>query len=142
MRKSASSTFQPSRPFAPFPNWPAKARCRSSRPPASWKGVQTPAVKGTMDVRTALGRLIAGTPLRIDSDDGQVITLRSTASGFVRPQASTGAGVVRGRVLNTATGEYVRNAEVRVEGTSIVSISEDGATFASPAFRPATSASW
>jgi hypothetical protein len=27
-------------------------------------------------------------------------------------------------VLNTATGEYVRNAEIRVEGTTIVAYSE------------------
>jgi iron complex outermembrane receptor protein len=36
---------------------------------------------------------------------------------------------VRGRVLNTATGEYVRNAEIRVEGTTIVAFSEDGGDF-------------
>ena len=29
-------------------------------------------------------------------------------------------GGLRGRVLNTATGGYVRNAEIRVEGTPIV----------------------
>jgi TonB-dependent receptor len=38
-------------------------------------------------------------------------------------------GSVRGRVLNTATGEYVRNAEIRVEGTSIVAYSDDGGQF-------------
>ena len=36
---------------------------------------------------------------------------------------------MRGRVLNTATGEYVRNAEIRVEGTTIVTYSEDGGNF-------------
>ena len=46
------------------------------------EGVMTPAVKGRMDVRTALRRLIAGTPLRIDSDDGQIITLRSSVQGL------------------------------------------------------------
>lgn len=90
------------------------------------EGVMTPAVKGRMDVRTALRRLIAGTPLRIDSDDGQIITLRSSAQGAA---SQAGAGVVRGRVLNTATGEYVRNAEIRVEGTTIVAFSEDGGDF-------------
>lgn len=39
------------------------------------------------------------------------------------------AGGVRGRVLNTATGEYVRNAEIRVEGTGIVAYSEEGGNF-------------
>src|SRR3954463_7257574 len=31
-------------------------------------GIRTPAVKGRMDVRAALKLLIAGTPLRVDSD--------------------------------------------------------------------------
>jgi TonB-dependent receptor len=92
------------------------------------EGVNTPAVKGKMDVRAALNRLIAGTPLRIDSDDGQIITLRSVGASS-GGQAQSGAGVVRGRVLNTATGEYVRNAEVRVEGTTIVTFTEDGGDF-------------
>ena len=94
-------------------------------PARNIEGIRTPAVKGRMDVRTALRILIAGTPLRIDSDDGQIITLRSSAQGG----SAVGAGVVRGRVLNTATGEYVRNAEIRVEGTAIVAYSEDGGAF-------------
>ncbi|PLR23869.1 TonB-dependent receptor [Caulobacter zeae] len=92
-------------------------------------GVRTPAVKGRMDVRTALSRLIAGTPLRIDSDDGQVITLKSAGPAGARPSAAAGSGVVRGKVLNTATGQYVRNAQIRVEGTTIVAFSEDGGDF-------------
>ena len=99
-------------------------------PARQLEGINTPAVKGSMDVRTALRRLIAGTPLTIDSDDGQIITLRAnTSASAPRPQAGVGSGIVRGRVLNTATGEYVRNAEVRVEGTSIVSFSEDDGDF-------------
>ena len=35
-------------------------------------GVETPAIKGAMDVREALRRLLAGTPLQIVSDDGQI----------------------------------------------------------------------
>jgi iron complex outermembrane receptor protein len=50
-------------------------------PARNLEGVMTPAVKGRMDVRTALRRLIAGTPLRIDSDDGQIITLKSSVQG-------------------------------------------------------------
>lgn len=92
------------------------------------EGIMTPAVKGRMDVRTALNRLIAGTPLRIDSDDGQVITLKSTVQG-ASDNPAQGVGGVRGRILNTATGEYVRNAEIRVEGTNIVAYSEDGGDF-------------
>jgi iron complex outermembrane receptor protein len=101
-------------------------------PARNLEGVWTPAVKGRMDVRAALRRLIAGTPLRIESDDGQIITLRAAgpgASNGGQALAQSGAGVVRGRVLNTATGEYVRNAEIRVEGTTIAAFSEDGGDF-------------
>jgi iron complex outermembrane receptor protein len=99
-------------------------------PARDLNGVQTPAVKGTMDVRTALRRLIANTALRIDSDDGQIITLKAaSAAGASRPQAGVGSGMVRGRVFNTATNEYVRNAEVRVEGAPIVALSENGGDF-------------
>lgn len=40
-----------------------------------------------------------------------------------------GAGVIRGRVLNTATGEYLRNAQVRVDGTSLSVFTDDGGNF-------------
>ena len=51
--------------------------------------------------------------------------------GAARTQSEQqiGSGSVRGRILNTATGEYVRNAEIRVEGTTIVTYSEDGGNF-------------
>lgn len=38
-------------------------------------------------------------------------------------------GAIRGRVFNTASGEFVRNAEIRVDDTQIVAYSEDGGTF-------------
>jgi iron complex outermembrane recepter protein len=114
-----------------IPELARQAQVQIVAPARDLQGISTPAVKGRMDVRTALRRLIAGTPLRIDSDDGQIITLRSATStssgaGQVR---SVGTGSVRGRVFNTATGEYVRNAEVRVEGTAIGALSEDGGDF-------------
>src|SRR4051812_41901278 len=37
-----------------------------------------------------------------------------------------GAGTVTGRVFNPATGEYVRNAEVSVQGGSATAITEVG----------------
>ena len=43
--------------------------------------------------------------------------------------SQAGAGVVRGRVLNTVTGEYLRNAQVRVEGTSLSVFTDDGGNF-------------
>jgi len=38
-------------------------------------------------------------------------------------------GVITGRILNPATGEYVRNAQVRVEGRAEAAISEGGGLF-------------
>ncbi|MGR4895141.1 TonB-dependent receptor [Stenotrophomonas sp. LARHCG68] len=40
-----------------------------------------------------------------------------------------GTGSLRGRVLNTATGDYVRNAEVRIEGSRSVTYSQEGGHF-------------
>ncbi len=40
--------------------------------------------------------------------------------------AQSGTGTLQGRVLNPATNEYVRNAEVRLEGTNQVVNTEDG----------------
>ncbi len=45
------------------------------------------------------------------------------------PAQVTATGTVRGRVLNAATREYVRNAEIRVEGTPIVVYSTDGGDY-------------
>jgi TonB-dependent receptor len=54
-------------------------------------------------------------------------TASSSASAAM--PAPRGEGTVRGRVLNTVTNEYVRNAEVRVEGSNTVVYSDDGGTF-------------
>lgn len=35
-------------------------------------------------------------------------------------------GTISGRVYNPATGEYIRNAEVRIQGTQISATTEDG----------------
>lgn len=42
---------------------------------------------------------------------------------------TTSNGGVRGRVFNAATHEYIRNAEIRVVGTSLVVYSEDGGEY-------------
>jgi iron complex outermembrane receptor protein len=92
-------------------------------------GVRTPAVRGTLDAREALRRLIAGTPLHVVSDDGRIVTLRSNAPGGGAPAPGAAKGVLRGRVLNAASGKYLQNAEVRVTGTNIVIYTDDDGTF-------------
>lgn len=42
----------------------------------------------------------------------------------IRAQAGTGA--ITGRVFNPATGEYIRNAQVSVQGTQLAALTEDG----------------
>src|SRR5262245_5413788 len=38
--------------------------------------------------------------------------------------AQTGPAVITGRVLNPATGEYIRNAEVRIQGSPQIAVTE------------------
>jgi TonB-dependent receptor len=45
------------------------------------------------------------------------------------PAQSGGTGTITGRVFNPATREYVRNAEIAVAGTALVTTSGDGGTF-------------
>jgi TonB-dependent receptor len=46
--------------------------------------------------------------------------------------AQSGTGTIQGRVSNPATGEYTRNAEVRVAGTNLVAYTEADGTFRIP----------
>ena len=43
--------------------------------------------------------------------------------------AQSTAGSITGRIFNPATREYVRNAEIRVQGTEQVAFSEDGGVY-------------
>ena len=52
---------------------------------------------------------------------------------FPPPAAAQSAtGVIAGRVFNPATGEYVRNARISVEGTSLQAVSGDGGAYSLP----------
>lgn len=80
------------------------------------KDVRTTAIAGEMDVRVALDRLLDGTPLAVASDDGQVITLRTAAASAASTTAESRreTGTISGRILDPATGEYLRSAIIRV----------------------------
>ena len=114
-----------------IPELARQAQVQIIAPAGSLEGIHTPAIVGEMDARKALRMLLEGTGLEIKSDEGNVILLQKTGTAPTRSpsEQAIGSGVVRGRVLNTATGEYVRNAEIRVEGTQIVTYSEDGGDF-------------
>ncbi len=104
------------------PEFARQAGVQIVAPGKQLHGITTRAVKGQMDARDALRLMLDGTGITILSDDGRTITLRGNSA-----QASVGSGTLRGRVYSTATGQYLRNAEVRIEDTNIsVYTNEDG----------------
>src|SRR4051794_7152817 len=48
------------------------------------------------------------------------------AAGSSTPVASNATGSINGRIYNPATKEYIRNAEIKIEGTQQATISEEG----------------
>jgi iron complex outermembrane receptor protein len=58
------------------------------------------------------------------------IALALTWAGAISAQAQTpGTGTIQGRVFNPGSKEYVRNAEVRLEGSNRVTYTENDGTF-------------
>ena len=54
------------------------------------------------------------------------VLLISSALGSALSAQTAATGAIAGRVLNPATGEYIRNVEIRIDGTQQVTLSEDG----------------
>src|SRR6266853_3702790 len=59
-----------------IPEFARQAGLKIVAPADGLKGINTPAIKGALDARAALKRLLVGTGLEIASDDGTGITLR------------------------------------------------------------------
>jgi iron complex outermembrane recepter protein len=57
---------------------------------------------------------------------GVILALGAAVAASPALAQSGASGSIQGRVLNTASGEYVRDAQVRIEGTDTVAVSEDG----------------
>ncbi|MGH7957951.1 MAG: carboxypeptidase regulatory-like domain-containing protein, partial [Opitutaceae bacterium] len=121
-------------------------------PTAAVKDIRTLSVRGEMTPREALGRMLSGTALVASPNEKTgIVTVRRESSiaaaekngagaaqtmasdrrspqnpAPIRTQSNPQSGTITGRVLDPATREYVRNAEVRVEGTGLLAISEDG----------------
>lgn len=107
-----------------IPELARQAQVQIVAPAGSLEGVDTPAVQGEMDVREALRRLLEGTRLEFHSDEDGVILLRE--------QRASGAGVletgsISGHVIDPATGEYLRNAIVRLNGRRVATSGSGGA---------------
>lgn len=63
-----------------LPEFARQAHIQVIAPQSQLANVKTPALKGRMDVREGLKRLLVGSGLEVASDDDDVITLRPTAS--------------------------------------------------------------
>lgn len=97
-----------------IPEFGRQAQVQILAPARELEEVRTPAVVGRMDARVALGRLLEGTSLRVATDTGPLITLRTAASA---PRPQDGTGAISGQIIDPATGEYMRNATIRVVGS-------------------------
>lgn len=61
-----------------IPDFARQAGIQIIAPARKLRNVRTKSLKGTMDLRTALARLLAGTGLSVASEDGKTIILRAT----------------------------------------------------------------
>jgi iron complex outermembrane receptor protein len=59
-----------------------------------------------------------------------IVALALQAFTVAQAQSLPAGGTVSGRIYNPATKEYVRNAEIRVDGTALLTTSEDGGYYA------------
>ena len=96
-----------------------------AKSPPSSPQAQEPPSDTTMKSRTLLALLAGWIGLLTPAQDARA------ADENASPINSTSAdrGMIRGRVFNPTTGEYIRNAEIRADGTPLVAISEEGGFF-------------
>ena len=81
-----------------------QADVQITAPVSRLQGVRTPAVRGAMDVRVALARLLQGTHLAVARDDGRTITLQvapRVEAAFVPPVSNISELVVTGTRVGT-----------------------------------------
>lgn len=101
-----------------LPEFARQAGVQIIAPTEQLKGLQTPALKGTLDLHDALTRLLAGTGLTVMSDDGKTIILslprKSSAIEPTTDYAAAGAEEI------TVTGSHIPRA--RIEGPAPVSV--------------------
>src|SRR5688500_7392459 len=124
------------------------------------RGVRTNAVKGVLTPQDALQKMLEGTGLIATRDEksGAFAIQRENASpngpraalmaASDRPSQSSElesapqknsrapTGTIVGRVFNPATGEYVRNAEVRLQGSDRLVATESDGSFRFDHVRP------
>src|SRR5690554_692134 len=101
-----------------LPDFARQARIQIVAPAEHLDGVRTAALQGSMDVRTALDRLLVGTGLRVASDDGRTIALRpvSVDSTLLATAGAVGLDPQAAPVVEAGDAPQVQRE--RVEATS------------------------
>lgn len=84
---------------------------------ATLRGLRTPAVKGNLDAREALRRLLGGTDLVITSDDGRVVTLGKQQSSGLKTSSSVDPAII-------VTGSRLQNRKAIAERASRVQVTD------------------
>ena len=108
-----------------IPELARQAQVQIIAPAGALEGVQTPAVRGEMELEQALRVLLEDTGLEVQSTEGNVILLRQRNAPPREPAGS--GGTIVGQVIDPATGEYLRNAIIRLEGRQVAVSGEAGA---------------
>ena len=102
------------------------------------RGVRTAAVQGEFTVRDGIGRLLAGTELRVTFDERSGTFAVARAPGPNVPAAApapatavraSGAGTLEGRVLNLTSKSYLTNARITVDGTTLEAFTDESGEF-------------
>lgn len=109
--------------------WARQANVQVFFPAEAARGRRAPALKGSMSREDALARLIAGSSLRVASDNGRTVVLASQAAASAK---EAGKGEISGRVIDPATGEYLRDAIIEVvaaDGDRRTSSSSEGGEY-------------
>jgi len=96
-------------------------------PASRLDGVRTPAVRGAMDVRAALGLLLQGTPLVVVRDDGRTITLQFAANAEAAPVAAV-SNISELVVTGTRVGTGAPQSSAPVSSRSARVLADSGKT--------------
>lgn len=78
-----------------IPEFARQAGVQILAPADDLRGLRTPGIRGTYEVRTALLRLIAGIGLEVAADDGRTISLRRRRAAIAAPRAAPALIAVR-----------------------------------------------
>lgn len=98
-----------------IPEFARQAGVQISAPTGRLRGVRTQALRGNIDARAALRRMIAGTGLSIASDTGSMIILRYDAE----PEQAPANGTEAAGALSLAQDEVPEEEQIVVTGSRI-----------------------